>query len=47
MRSAQKVVVYDLHVQEEVEGVRQEVCEVEGESKAKRNAHMKLNMWMG
>ena len=29
------------------EGVRQEVREVEGESKAKRNAHMNMNMWMG
>ena len=33
MRSAQQVVVYELQVQEEVEGVRQEVREVEGESR--------------
>ena len=46
VRSAQHVVVYDLQVQEEVEGVRQEVREVEGESKARRNAHMNMNMWM-
>ena len=45
--SAQQVAVYDLQAQEEVEGVRQEVREVEGESKAKRNAHMNMNMWMG
>ena len=32
VRSAQQVVVYELQVQEEVEGVRQEVREVEGES---------------
>ena len=40
-RNAQ--VVYELQVQEEMEGVRQEVREVEGENKARRNAHM----WMG
>ena len=44
-RNAQ--VVYELQVQEEMEGVRQEVREVERESKAKRNAHMNMNMWMG
>ena len=44
-RNAQ--VVYELQVQEEMEGVRQEVREVEGESKARRNAHMNMNMWMG
>ena len=44
--SAQQVVVYELQVQEEVDGVRQEVREVEGESKAKRDAHMNMNMWM-
>ena len=47
MRSAQQVVVHELQVQEEVEGVRQEVREVEGESKARRNAHTNMNMWMG
>ena len=44
-RNAQ--VVYELQVQEEMERVRQEVREVEGESKARRNAHMNMNMWMG
>ena len=33
MRSAQQVEVYELQVQEEKEGVRHEVREVEGESK--------------
>ena len=48
VRSAQQVqVVYELQVLEEVEGVRQEVRVVEGESKARRNAHMIMNMWMG
>ena len=47
MRSAQQVTVYELQVQEEVEGVRQEVQEVEGESKVRRNAHMNMTMWMG
>ena len=36
MRSAQQVVVYALQVQEEVDGVRQEVREVKRESKARR-----------
>ena len=40
-------VVYELQVQEEMEGVRQELREVEGENKARRNAHMNMNMWMG
>ena len=44
-RSAQ--VVYELQVQEDREGVRQEVREVERESKARRNAHMNMDMWMG
>ena len=44
MRSAQQVVVYELQVQEEVEGVRQEVPEVEGESKERRDAHMNMTM---
>ena len=47
VRTAQQVVVYELQVQEEVEGVRQEVREVEGESKARMDAHMNMNMWMG
>ena len=46
VRSAQHVVVYELQVQEEVEGVRQEVREVKRECKAKRNAHMNMDMWM-
>ena len=46
MRSAQQVVVYELQVKVELEGVRQEVGEVEGESKARRNAHMNMDMWM-
>ena len=47
MRSAQQVqVVYELQVQEEREGVRQVVQEVERESKARRNAHMNMDMWM-
>ena len=46
MRSEQQVVVYELQVQEEVEGVRQEVREVKRESKAKRDAHMNMTMWM-
>ena len=47
VRSAQLVVVYELQVRGEVEGVRQEVREVESVSKARRNAHMNMNMWMG
>ena len=43
-RSAQ--VVYELQVQEEVEGVQQEVRKVKRESKARRNAHMNMDMWM-
>ena len=46
MRSAQQVVVYELQVRDEVEGVRQEVREVKRESKARRNAHMNMDMWM-
>ena len=38
VRSAQQV-VYELHVREEVEGVRQEVREVKGRAKSKRVAH--------
>ena len=47
MRSEQQVAVYELQVQEEREGVRQEVQEIERESKAKRNTHMNMTMWMG
>ena len=47
VRSAQQVVVYELRVREEVEGVRQEVREVEGESEARRDVDMNMNMWMG
>ena len=41
LRSEQQVVVYELQVQEEVEGVRQEVREIERESKGeeKRSQH--------
>ena len=46
MRSAQQVVVYELQVQEEAKGVRQEMREVKVESKARRNAHMNMDMWM-
>ena len=46
VRSAQQVLVYELQVQEEVEGVRQEVREVKRENKARRNAHMNMDMWM-
>ena len=45
VRSAQQVVVFELQVREEVEGVRQEVREVKGESKVEENAHF-MNMWM-
>ena len=46
VRSAQQVVVFELQVREEVEGVRQEVREVKGESKVgERDAHF-MNMWM-
>ena len=40
VRSAQQVVVYELQVQEEVEGVRQEVREIErGEQGEKKRSH--------
>ena len=40
MRSVQQVVVYDLQVQEEVEGVRQEVREVKrGEQGEEKRSH--------
>ena len=35
-RSAQQIVVFELQVREEVEGVRQEVREVNGEKKGRR-----------
>ena len=44
-RNAQ--VVYELQVQEEMEGVRQEVREIESKSKARKDAHMNMNMWTG
>ena len=48
VRSAQPFVVHELQVREEVEGVRQEVREIEGESKARRNAHfMNTCGWNG
>ena len=43
-RSAQ--VVYELQVLEEEEKVREEVQEIERESKARRKAHMNMDMWM-
>ena len=47
VRSAQQVqVVYELQVQEEREGLRQEMLEIERESKARRNTHMNMDMWM-
>ena len=46
VRSAQQVVVYELQGQEDGVGVRQEVREVERESKARRNAHMNMDTWM-
>ena len=45
MRSAQHV-VHELQVREEVEGVRQEVREVIGESKVEERRVTSLNMWM-
>ena len=46
MRSAQVKVVFELQVREEVEGVRQEVREVEGESKVEesRSLHERMEM---
>ena len=43
--SAQQV-VHELHVREEVEGVRQEVREVEGESKVEESRSLHEHMWM-
>ena len=45
VRSAQHV-VHDLQVQEEVEGVRQEVREVKGESKVEESRSLHEHMWM-
>ena len=44
VRSAQQVEVYELQVQEEKEGVRHEVREVEGRARARKNAHMNMDM---
>ena len=43
--SAQQV-VYELQVREEVEGVRQEVREVKGESKVEESRSLHERMWM-
>ena len=45
VRSAQQV-VHELQVQEEVEGVRQEVREVKGESKVEESRSLHEHMWM-
>ena len=45
MRSAQQV-VHELQVREEVEGVRQEVREVKGESKVEESRSLHEHMWM-
>ena len=45
VRSAQQV-VYELQVREEVEGVRQEVREVKGESKVEESRSLHERMWM-
>ena len=45
MRNAQQV-VYELQVREEVEGVRQEVREVKGESKVEERRSLHERMWM-
>ena len=45
VRSAQQV-VQELQVQEEVEGVRQEVREVKGESKVEESRSRHEHMWM-
>ena len=46
VRSAQVKVVFELHVREEVEGVRQEVREVEGESKVEESHLLHEHMEM-
>ena len=45
VRSAQQV-VYELQVREEVEEVRQELCEVKGESKVEESRSLHERMWM-
>ena len=45
MRSAQQA-VYELQVREEVEGVRQEVREVKGESKVEESRSLHERVWM-
>ena len=45
VRSAQQV-VHELQVREEVEGVRQEVREVKGESKVEESRSLHERMWM-
>ena len=45
MRSA-KQIVHELQVLEEVEGVRQEVREVKGESKVEKSRSLHELMWM-
>ena len=45
VRNAQEV-VYELQVREEVEGVRQEVREVKGESKVEESRSRHERMWM-
>ena len=45
VRSAQQV-VHELQVREEVEGMRQEVREVKGESKVEENRSLHEHMWM-
>ena len=45
MRSAQQV-VHELQVREEMEGVRQEVREVKGESKVEESRSLHEHMWM-
>ena len=45
VRSAQQV-VYELQVREEVEGVRQEVREVKGESQVEESRSLHERTWM-
>ena len=44
MRSAQQVVVYDLQVREEVEGVPKEVREVKGERGEETRSHERAHV---
>ena len=46
VRSAQQVVVFELRVREEVEGVRQEVREVKGESMVEESRSLHEHMCM-